>query len=151
FPYALYTFTIDYFDLWNKKRRWVARSLALVAVVVAVLYAIQMVTHNTILIKGTFVSSEGLMEYEYGPYVGLYLILLGTAEIGVLLSIWTAIHQYRKKPDKANRGLLIGITFLVIGLFLVPIPGLEHYAFEQILYAAGSLVLAPVVLQQRLF
>src|SRR5205085_3945500 len=53
--------------------------------------------------------------------------------------------------DKANRRLMIGIIVLASGVALIPIPGIEHYAFEQIFYTVGSILLVSPVLEQRLF
>jgi GAF domain len=150
-PYFLLTFIADYFDTWSRWTRWMTRALALLIVIVAVLYLAQIALHFPILIKGTHVSPEGLMLYEYGPFSDLYVVLIAFAELGVFLSVWITIQQYRQKRDRANRNLMIGIILLVIGLLLVPVPGIEHYAFEQIFYAAGSIVLVSPVLNQRLF
>jgi signal transduction histidine kinase len=149
-PYGMLTFAIDYFEVSGHWRRWVVRLQVIAIIIVAIGCAIETVFRIPVMFNSVSISLEGLVLYDY-PYPLFSYFLIGCAYIGFIVSIQTTITQYRKVPNGANRRVLIGMACLALGLFIVPLPVIEPYAFEQILYSIGSLILAVSTLRQRLF
>ncbi len=150
-PYGLYTFTNDYFEAWTCWRRWFARTLAALLIAVAFGCVLEIVLRTPVLFESVIISPDGLVMYQYGPHVYLDVSAILVGELGLLLAAHMVIQKYRQTRNTANQRLMFGVLIIALGIMSIPIPHFEVYAFEQIPYVIGAVILASVVIQQRLF
>jgi len=152
-PISLFMFIHDYFDAWMVWRRWLIRVVVAFLVMVTVGLSLETFLHLPLVIapNSVYVAIDGTINYQYGSLVMISVPFVVLAETLLVVAFYTVFRLYNQKQNVLNRRVMLGVTVLVTGMFIVPIPGLEHYAFEQIFYVAGSLILIRPVLGRRLF
>lgn len=144
-PLMLIVFVAEYFSAWAPLQRVSAGIFAVFVPVVGAL------SFSGALSADMYVRPDGLLNYRLTPLA--YALLL-TGAIGVLIALYTAWGSFiaqRSRRARWDTQMLIGVTIVGSGSFVVLVPVLTAYTIEQVAYAAGALVLAPPVLRQRLF
>ncbi len=141
-PFVTYIFTNEYLETWTPRRRLWANLLAVCLGIVAI-YGMRLQLHRNVQI-----TPEGFITYEMYPAT---VILLGVGVLASLMTLRILWQQYRQHQSQSNLQILIGIGIMSSGVLLLSIPWLSKYTLEQVLYAAGALVIAGPVFQQRLF
>ncbi len=152
-PYFLFVFATNYFDLWSPWRRQFLRMLFLLIALASTVLVIETITDRSLILvhDSIKIAADGAILYQYGPWIPLSGVVILTDELAVIITLFTAIQQWRRGHARANKRVIIGIAILASGMTLIPVPGLEHLAFEQIFYSVGSVLLIGPILGQRLF
>ena len=150
-PYGLFAFTSTYVEKRAPWHRVFARVLLGVVIAFVCSGLIQILFNIPLLFDRVSISPEGLIIYSYASNLPIKLFGLLCTQSGVAWAALMVVQQYRTKPSTINRRMMIGVLVLAFGVFIIPAPILEEYAFEQILYMVGSVIVASAVFQQRLF
>ena len=140
-PPLIFTFSAELLEMWTPWRRWTAYVLVAVSSSAVILFLL-----NRAFISFTM-DSEGYISYNLSPLVD-FLLALG--EIGLVLTLQLTFEKYRKRPERTNNRLSIGIVIMCIGYFVIPIPAISKYVIQVIMFALSGVVMAPPILQ-RLF
>src|SRR5258708_2132907 len=148
--YGMLTFSINFFEAYAKWRRWVVLLQVFAIVTLAISGFVEIAFRIPLIFSGITITPNGLVFYNY-PLPLLAYFIMGSAYVGFVAAVQTTISQYWKARNRANREMLIGRSWLAFGVFIVPLPIIDRFAFEQIFYTAGSLILIVSTLRHRLF
>lgn len=149
-PYGMLTFAIDFFGVYRRWRRWVVLLQFFAIAVVTVGCFVEITFRIPVIFTNVTISPNGLVLYDY-PIPSLNYFLIGCAYAGFAVAVQTTVSEYWKARNRTNRQMLIGMSCLAVGIFIVPLPMIDKYAFEQIFYTTGSLILIVSTLRHRLF
>ncbi len=141
-PPLIFTFSAELLEMWTPWRRWTAYILVAVSSTAVILFLL-----NRAFISFTM-DPQGYISYNLSPLVD-FLLALG--EIGLVLTLQLTFEKYRKRPERTNNRLSIGIVIMCIGYFVIPVPAISKYVIQVIMFALSGVVMAPPILQQRLF
>lgn len=149
-PYGLLTFAIDCFGAHCRWRRWIVVLQVLAMTAVTSGWFVETALHIPVIFTGVTISPDGVLLNDY-PFPLLNYCLRGCGYIGLIVTVQTTISQYWKARNRNNREMLMGMSCLVFGIAIIPIPIIDTFAFEQILYTIGSSLLLVATLRYRLF
>ncbi len=149
-PYSMLTFAIDFFGAYCRWRRWIVRFQAVAIVAIAIGCLVETAYRFPVFFTGVTITPDGLILYSLlSPLLNYFLV--GCAYVGFIVAVQTTISQYWKARSRANLEMLIGMSCVAFGLSIVALPIVERYAFEQIPYAIGAIILIVSTLRYRLF
>jgi len=149
-PCSMLTFAIDFFGAYCRWRRWVVRFQAAAIILVAIGCLVETASRSPVFFTSVTISPDGLVLYSFFSPL-LNYVLVGCAYVGFIAAVQTTISQYWKARSRANLEMLIGMSCVAFGLSIVALPIIERYAFEQIPYAIGAVILIVSTLRYRLF
>jgi signal transduction histidine kinase len=150
-PYCLFTFAVTYTGEPRRCHRWIIRFLAGLFWYCAISGLVQIVLHVPVLFEALHLTPDGLILWDYGPLIPLYVGAYLLGQFGVLLAVGVVIRHYRKQRRAINARVAVGTSILALGVFIVPIPGIDKFAPEQICYTLGAVILVSAVLKENLF
>ncbi|GEM_PF-7087826 len=141
-PVMAYIFANEYLGIWTRFRRILARFL-IVGECLAILCGLL-----GILYSDAQITPEGYLLYRTYPWTN---VLVGLAALGSLVTWKTLIQQRGKGQNAMNTQVLVGVSIMSCGIFILTIPALNKYVLEQVTNAIGAILIAGPVLRQRLF
>jgi signal transduction histidine kinase len=149
-PYSMLTFAIDFFGAYRRWYRGVVLLQVFTIAAVAIICLMETTFRSPVIFTDVTISPDGLILYDYAFPIMNYG-LLGCAYVGIIVTMQMTVRQYLKARSRVNREMLIGMNCLIVGISIVAIPNIDKFAFEQILYAIGSIILLVSTLRHRLF
>jgi len=146
-PYSLYSFTIEYFNVWNVRHRFVQALIFTSILIVTCLLLVEGIAQSSLIFERTSinVTDDGAVLYEHGPLLAVDVTIVTLEECLLLYTLYLAA---KKTGKDGNRWILAGIVTLGVGMIIIPIP---RYTLEQFFYFSGSLLLTWPVLRKRIF
>jgi signal transduction histidine kinase len=149
-PCCLFAFAVTYTGE-PRRYRWISWPLIVLFVYCAVSGLAEITLHVPALIKTVTLTPDGLILWDFGPLMPVYVAAFLLGQFGVLMAVGVVFRHYRKQRASVNARVVAGVSLLALGVFIVPIPGIEQYAFEQLCYTLGAVILASAVLRENLF
>jgi len=152
-PVNVLLFIDIYFGIRNHWRRHVALFIIVMVALVTVGLIVEIATQSAVVTvpNSIYIAGDGQIMYAYGPAIGFGALIILIEEAVMLFTLISLVRLLRSKSDPIDRRVVYGLIVIIAGMIIVPLPGLEHYAFEQILYATGSVILIGPVLRRRMY